>query len=202
MDQPIRCSWAGSDPLYLHYHDTEWGVPVHDDRLLFEMLTLEGAQAGLSWSTILQKRENYRAAFDNFEPAIVAQYGEAKIAELLDNPGIVRNRLKIRAAVRNAQAYLKVQEEFGTFDAYIWQFVGGEPIINSWASLEEIPAQTIQSAKMSQELKSAASPLWAPPSVMLLCRPWAWSTTIPSTAFAMGLDTLIAQTDGLIGGCG
>ncbi len=147
-----RCAWAGTDPLYVAYHDTEWGVPVHDDRLLFEFLVLEGAQAGLSWSTILRKRENYRAAFDNFEPAIVAGYDEAKIAALLADPGIVRNRLKIRSAVTNAQAFLKVQAEFGSFDAYIWQFVGGQPKINILHTMAEIPAETEESRVMSKDL--------------------------------------------------
>ena len=148
-----RCKWAGDDPLYVAYHDEEWGVPVHDDRRLFEMLILEGAQAGLSWITILKKRDNYRAAFDSFDPHKVAAYGEEKIAALLDNSGIVRNRLKVRAAVRNAQSFLDVQEEFGSFDAYIWQFVGGRPIQNSWQSLSEIPAETAESRAMSKDLK-------------------------------------------------
>ena len=128
----IRCQWAGTDPLYVAYHDLEWGVPVHDDRTIFEFLILEGAQAGLSWSTILKKRDAYRAAFDNFDPAVVAAYGETKVAELLANPGIVRNRAKIASAIKNAQAFLAVQQEFGSFDAYIWQFVGGQPRQNSW----------------------------------------------------------------------
>ena len=148
-----RCAWAGNDPLYIAYHDEEWGVPVHDDRLLFEFLILEGAQAGLSWSTILKKRENYRAAFDNFDPAVVAGYDEAKIAELLDNAGIVRNRRKINAAITNAQRFLEVQAEFGSFDAYIWQFVGGRVKQNAWASLDEIPAETPESRAMSKDLK-------------------------------------------------
>ena len=130
-----RCQWASSDPLYVAYHDLEWGVPVHDDRLLFEFLVLEGAQAGLSWSTILKKRDAYRAAFDGFDPAIVAAYDDAKVAELLANPGIVRNRAKIASAIKNAQAFLAVQQEFGSFDAYIWQFVGGRARQNSWRSL-------------------------------------------------------------------
>jgi DNA-3-methyladenine glycosylase I len=137
---------------YIAYHDQEWGVPVHDDRRLFEMLCLEGAQAGLSWITILRKRENYRAAFDQFDPALVAAYDEAKQAELLQNPGIVRNRLKVRAFVRNAQAFLAVQQEFGSFDAYIWQFVGGAPMVNHWRSLAELPAQTPEAQAMSKDL--------------------------------------------------
>lgn len=147
-----RCAWSVSDPLYIQYHDTEWGVPVHDDRALFEFLVLEGAQAGLSWITILRKRENYRLAFDGFDPAVVARYGPEKIAELLANPGIVRNRQKINSAVRNAQAFLKVQDEFGSFDAYIWRFSGGQPIHNSRKSLSEIPARTAESDALSKDL--------------------------------------------------
>jgi DNA-3-methyladenine glycosylase I len=148
-----RCEWAGSDPLYHAYHDEEWGVPVHADRLLFEFLILEGAQAGLSWITILKKRDRYRAAFDGFEPQKVARYDAAKVAALLANPGLVRNRLKINGAVRNAQAFLKVQAEFGTFDRYIWQFVGGQPKQNSWRSLKEVPATTPESDALSNDLK-------------------------------------------------
>ena len=136
-----RCEWAGDDPLYVAYHDEEWGVPQHDDQTLFEFLILEGAQAGLSWSTILNKRENYRAAFDHFDPAKVAQYDEAKIAALLGNPGIIRNKLKVRSAVQNAQAFLNVQAEFGTFDAYIWGFVGGETIVNQWGYTRRCPCR-------------------------------------------------------------
>ncbi len=147
-----RCEWAGSDPLYLRYHDEEWGVPVHDDRHHFEMICLEGAQAGLSWITILRKRENYRAAFDGFDPALIAAYSEEKEAELLDNAGIVRNRLKVRAFIRNAQAFLRTQDEFGAFDAYIWRFVDGEPLVNHWQSLREIPAQTPQAQAMSKDM--------------------------------------------------
>lgn len=147
-----RCEWTGSDPLYVEYHDREWGVPVHDDRKLFEFLILEGAQAGLSWITILRKRENYRLAFDDFDPEKVALYGEDKIAELLDNPGIVRNRLKIRSAVGNAQAFLRVQDEYGSFDRYIWQFVDGQAIQNTWRNLAEVPAKTPQAEAMSKDL--------------------------------------------------
>jgi len=148
-----RCSWAGTDPLYVAYHDEEWGVPVHDDRHLFEMLTLEGAQAGLSWHTILKKRANYRAAFDNFDPTTVATYGDEKVAALLADAGIVRNRLKIAATVRNARAFLAIQGEFGSFDAYIWQFVNGEPIRNARTALSEIPARTPLSDAISKDLK-------------------------------------------------
>jgi DNA-3-methyladenine glycosylase I len=147
-----RCLWAGTDPLMVAYHDQEWGAPVHDDRTIFEFLVLEGAQAGLSWTTILRKRENYRAAFDGFDPAVVAHYGAGKIAELLSNPGIVRNRRKIEATIGNARAFLAVQEEFGTFDAYIWGFVGGRPLKNAWTSLGQIPAQTAESQALSKDL--------------------------------------------------
>ena len=148
-----RCEWAGSDPLYIEYHDNEWGVPVHDDRKIFEMLVLEGAQAGLNWLTVLRKRENYRKAFDNFDPRKVAQYDSKKLQELLANEGIIRNKLKIHSAIQNARAFLEVQKEFGSFDAYIWQFVGGRPIRNSWKSLSELPAQTAESEAMSKDLK-------------------------------------------------
>lgn len=149
-----RCAWAGSDPLYIKYHDEEWGVPVHDDRKLFEMLTLEGAQAGLSWITILRKRENYRTAFDGFDPAIVAEYGEEKITQLLEDTGIVRNRLKIAATIRNARAFLAVQQEFGSFDAYIWRFVEGKPSINQRRTMRDIPASTPLSDTISKDLKA------------------------------------------------
>ncbi len=152
MDK-IRCAWSGNDPLYQQYHDTEWGIPVHDDRHLFEMLNLEGAQAGLSWITILRKRENYRVAFDHFDATVIARYDEAKIAALLANPGIVRNKLKIAGVVKNAQTFLQVQKEFGSFDAYIWRFVNGQPLINQRTSLQEIPAQTAEAEAMSKDLK-------------------------------------------------
>lgn len=148
-----RCRWAGQDPVYIEYHDTEWGVPVHDDRLLFEFLILEGAQAGLSWLTILRKRPNYRKAFDNFDPHLVAAYDSAKVKLLQSNAGIIRNKLKIAAAVQNASSFLAVQKEFGSFDHYIRQFVKGKAIKNSWKSVSEIPAQTPVSAAMSTDLK-------------------------------------------------
>src|SRR5216684_4328061 len=138
---PIRCSWARSG-LAIRYHDEEWGAPVHDDRTLFEFLILEGAQAGLSWDTILKKREDYRKAFDNFDARKVARYGPKQVDRLLKNAGIVRNRLKISAAIQNASAFLEVQEEFGSFDAYIWRFVGGNPKKNSWRSARQVPART------------------------------------------------------------
>jgi DNA-3-methyladenine glycosylase I len=147
-----RCPWAKTD-LYVKYHDAEWGVPVHDDRLLFEFLVLEGAQAGLSWETILKKRENYRQAFDNFDPDLVARYGQKERVRLLADAGIVRNRLKIEAAVQNAKAFLAVRDEFGSFDEYIWGFVGNEPKQNSWKSGKEVPAQTPESDAMSKDLK-------------------------------------------------
>ena len=148
-----RCAWAGSDPLYMAYHDEEWGVPLHDDRRLFEMLILEGAQAGLSWITILRKRAAYREAFDNFDPQKVARYRPARIERLLANEGIVRNRLKVEGAVRNAKAFLDVQREFGTFDAYIWRFVGGHPIQNSRQTMKDVPPTTPESDAMSRDLK-------------------------------------------------
>jgi DNA-3-methyladenine glycosylase I len=148
-----RCPWCGDDPLYVAYHDSEWGVPVHDDRLLFEFLMLEGAQAGLSWITILRKREGYRSAFAGFDPHRVAGFGECEVDALLTNPAIVRNRQKITAAVTNARAFLAVQEEWGTFDRYIWSFVDGAPIRNAWRSLDQIPASTPLSETISRDLK-------------------------------------------------
>jgi DNA-3-methyladenine glycosylase I len=149
----IRCGWAGSDSLYVAYHDEEWGVPVHDDTLLFEFLVLEGAQAGLSWLTILRKRENYRKAFSGFDPAKVARFDRRKVEHLLQNPGIVRNRLKVQSAVANARAFLRIRDEFGSFSAYQWRFVDGRPIRNRWRSLEQVPARTPQSDAMSADLK-------------------------------------------------
>ena len=149
---PLRCSWAASD-LSIPYHDEEWGVPCHDDRTLFEFLILEGAQAGLSWETILQKRENYRTALDRFDPAKVARYDSRKVRSLMSNAGIVRNRLKIASAIRNAKAFLAVQKEFGSFDGYIWQFVGGKPRVNSWKAGVRLPARTEESDAMSKDLK-------------------------------------------------
>jgi len=148
-----RCSWSGDDPIYVAYHDTEWGVPLHDDRKLFEFLILEGAQAGLSWLTVLKKRPHYRKAFDNFDPDKVAAYNARKIRELISDAGIIRNRLKIEAAVVNARCFLAVQQEFGSFDKYIWQFVGSKPLKNSWTAVTQIPDQTATSAAMSSDLK-------------------------------------------------
>jgi DNA-3-methyladenine glycosylase I len=148
-----RCNWVNlNEPLYVRYHDEEWGVPVHDDNALFERICLEGAQAGLSWITILRKRENYRLAFDGFDPAVVARYDNAKIAELLANAGIVRNRLKINAAINNAHKFLEVQKEFGSFSNYLWNYVDGRTIQNHWQSLAEIPAETELSRRLSKDL--------------------------------------------------
>ena len=148
-----RCAWCSDDPLYVSYHDTEWGVPVHDDRRLFEFLVLEGAQAGLSWLTVLKKRENYRKAFDNFEIERVAKYGHQEIDRLLLDPGIVRNRLKIASAIQNAQGVLAIQEEYGTFDAYLWGYVNGSTIQNSWTSMADLPSKSAGSDQMSKDLK-------------------------------------------------
>ena len=148
-----RCPWCTSTPLYMEYHDKEWGVPVHDDPTFFEFLILEGAQAGLSWITILNRRENYRAAFDNFDPTIVAQYDEAKRQQLLADAGIIRNKLKVNSAITNAQAFLKIQEEFGSFDAYAWRFVEGQPKINAFKTMEEVPPTSPESDAFSRDLK-------------------------------------------------
>jgi DNA-3-methyladenine glycosylase I len=148
-----RCPWAGTDPLYVRYHDEEWGVPLHDDRRLFEMLCLEGAQAGLSWITILRKRENYRKAFERFDPRKVAKYDRRKIGMLLKNEGIVRNRLKVEGTVKNAKAFLAVVGEFGSFDRYIWSFTGGKPIVNARRTMKDLPPSTPESDAMSRDLK-------------------------------------------------
>ena len=148
-----RCAWVGTDPLYVNYHDVEWGTPVHDEKKLFEFLILEGAQAGLSWITVLKKRDNYKQAFDNFDPEKIARYASNKIQSLLENEGIIRNKLKINAAVRNAETFLKVQKKFGSFDTYIWRFVGGKPIRNAWQTMAEVPSKTAESIAMSRDLK-------------------------------------------------
>ncbi|HGX93604.1 MAG TPA: DNA-3-methyladenine glycosylase I [Candidatus Tenderia sp.] len=153
MTHRKRCPWAGNDPLYCAYHDDEWGVPSMDDRHLFEMLILEGAQAGLSWITILKKRENYRQAFDHFDAEKIARYDQRKIDELLHNAGIVRNKLKINAAIENARQYLNIVEEYGSFSDYIWQFTGGQPTINHWPTLKQVPVTTRESDAMSKALK-------------------------------------------------
>jgi DNA-3-methyladenine glycosylase I len=148
-----RCSWVTDDPLYITYHDEEWGVPTYDDRVLFEFLILEGAQAGLSWLTVLKRRENYRICFDHFDALKIARYDEKKVAELMINPGIIRNKLKIDSTIGNAKAYLKIKAEKGSFSHYIWQFVDGNPIKNHWKSHKQVPASTIISDKMSKDLK-------------------------------------------------
>ncbi len=153
-DGKVRCGWApADDPVYTAYHDREWGVPVHDDRMLFEFLILEGAQAGLSWSTILHKRANYRRAFSRFDPKKVAKFTKKDVARLLKDAGIVRNRLKIESAISNARAFLAVQKEFGSFDEYIWSFVGGKPLLNRWRTRAHVPARTEISDRMSKDLK-------------------------------------------------
>lgn len=148
-----RCEWVTADPLYIAYHDEEWGRPVHDDRQWFEKISLEGAEAGLSWITILKRREHYRAAYDNFDPQVVATYGEDKIAELLENPGLIRHKLKIRSVVTNAQAFLNIQAEFGSFDAFVWAFVGGQPKLNCFQTLADVPATTPEADALSKALK-------------------------------------------------
>lgn len=153
MSKINRCHWCGEDPLYVDYHDNEWGVPVHDDPTLFEFLTLETFQAGLSWITVLRKRENFRRAFDNFDYEKIASYGEDKIQQLLSDPGIIRNRLKVRATVSNAQAFMNVQQEFGSFSKYIWAFTGGKPIKNAFKTMSDIPANTPLSDTISKDLK-------------------------------------------------
>ncbi|ACL04785.1 DNA-3-methyladenine glycosylase I [Desulfatibacillum aliphaticivorans] len=149
----VRCPWPGDDPDYIAYHDLEWGLPCHDDRRLFEFLILEGAQAGLAWITILRKRANYNKAFDAFDPEKIARYDERKMEALAQDAGIIRNRLKIKSAVQNARAFLKVQEEFGSFDSYIWNFVDGRPIKNAWKTMDEVPAQTPLAQTLSKDLK-------------------------------------------------
>ncbi len=149
----IRCPWAKEDPLLIKYHDNEWGNPVHEDNLLFEFLVLEGAQAGLSWITVLKKRENYRKAFDSFNPAKIASYKDEKIEELMNNPGIIRNRRKIMATIANAKAVLGIQKEWGSFDEYIWQFVDGKPVQNNWKNARDLPPFTVESENMSKDLK-------------------------------------------------
>ncbi|MBL26734.1 MAG: DNA-3-methyladenine glycosylase I [Rhodospirillaceae bacterium] len=153
MSEPERCPWCLGHPLYLAYHDEEWGVPLHDDRRLFEMLILEGAQAGLSWLTILKRREGYRAAFDGFDAARIARYDDTKIAALLADTGIIRNRAKVNATIANARAFLAVQEERGSFDVYLWDFVDGAPIRNAWTALSDVPASTPVSDRLSKDLK-------------------------------------------------
>jgi DNA-3-methyladenine glycosylase I len=152
-DNQKRCSWCGTDPVYVRYHDKEWGVPVYSERKLFEMLILEGAQAGLSWITVLKKRPHYRKVFDRFNPEVIALYNRKKIQQLLNDPGIIRNRLKVEGTVKNAQAYLQLRETEGRLSDFLWQFVDGEPLINRWRALKHIPAKTVASDAMSKELK-------------------------------------------------
>lgn len=148
-----RCDWCGDDPLYIKYHDEEWGVPVHDDKIHFEFLVLESAQAGLSWITVLKKRENYRKAYDGFDPAKVAKYDDSKVEELLSNTGVIRNRKKIEASINNAKCFLEIQKEFGSFDRYIWGFVDNKPVKNSWGDISEVPATSELSDTVSKELR-------------------------------------------------
>lgn len=154
MAEIVRCDWAGNGGLMCEYHDSEWGVPVHDDQKLFEFIVLEGAQAGLSWSTILNRRENYRRVLDGFDPEKIARYNETKLAELMAEPGIIRNRLKVQSVVSNAQAFLKVAEEFGSFDAYVWRFVDGQPVVNRWKRRDQVPAVTPVAEALAKDLKS------------------------------------------------
>ncbi|HOZ99533.1 MAG TPA: DNA-3-methyladenine glycosylase I [Mesotoga prima] len=153
LNEVFRCPWAEVDKLYIEYHDTEWGVPLHDDNIWFEFLILEGAQAGLSWHTVLKKREEYRKAFSGFDPRVVSKYGENEITKLVENPGIIRNRKKIHSAINNAKRFIQIQEEYGTFDSYVWSFVNNKPIINTWESLSEIPSVTEKSVEISRSLR-------------------------------------------------
>ncbi len=162
MPEQIRCPWPGLDPLYVSYHDREWGVPLRDDRKLFELLVLETAQAGLSWITILRRREGYRRAFEGFEPERVASYGPEKIAALLCDPGIIRNRKKIESAVSNARAFLGIQSKFGSFSDYLWGFVDGKPIVNHWQDISELPAKTDLSETISQDMKTRGFSFFGP----------------------------------------
>jgi len=153
LNEVFRCPWAEVDKLNIDYHDTEWGVPLHDDNIWFEFLILEGAQAGLSWHTVLKKREEYRKAFSGFDPRVVSKYGENEITKLVENPGIIRNRKKIHSAINNAKRFIQIQEEYGTFDSYVWSFVNNKPIINTWKSLSEIPSVTEKSVEISRSLR-------------------------------------------------
>jgi len=162
MPEKSRCPWPGKDPLYLDYHDREWGVPMRDDRKLYELLVLESAQAGLSWITILRRREGYRRAFEGFDPRVVALYGEARVSSLLEDTGIIRNRKKIESAVSNARAFLRVQEAFGSFSAYLWGFVDGKTIVNEWKEMAEVPARTDLSETISRDMKSRGFSFFGP----------------------------------------
>ena len=162
MPEKSRCPWPGKDPLYLDYHDREWGVPMRDDRKLYELLVLESAQAGLSWITILRRREGYRRAFEGFDPRVVALYGEARVSSLLEETGIIRNRKKIESAVSNARAFLRVQEVFGSFSAYLWDFVDGKTIVNEWKEMAEVPPRTDLSETISRDMKSRGFSFFGP----------------------------------------
>ncbi len=162
MPDRTRCPWPGRDPLYMDYHDREWGVPLRDDRKLFELLVLESAQAGLSWITILRRREGYRRAFEGFDPRVVARYGEARVASLLEDTGIIRNRKKIESAVSNARAFLGIQEAFGSFSSYLWDFVDGEPVVNNWEEMGSVPAKTPLSETISRDMKSRGFSFFGP----------------------------------------
>ena len=162
MPDRTRCPWPGKDPLYTDYHDREWGVPLRDDGKLFELLVLESAQAGLSWITILRRREGYRRAFEGFDPRVVARYGEERVAALLEDPGIIRNRKKVESAVSNARAFLEIQESFGSFSAYLWGFLDGEPVVNHWKDISEIPAKTELSEAISRDMKSRGFSFFGP----------------------------------------
>ncbi|MFO1370932.1 MAG: DNA-3-methyladenine glycosylase I [Candidatus Competibacteraceae bacterium] len=166
--QQERCGWCGTDPLYVSYHDQEWGVPIHDDRRLFEMLVLDGAQAGLSWLTILRKREGYRHAFDGFDPEMIARYDEQKITQLLATPSIVRNRLKIESAIRNARSYLALQQQHGAFGDFLWRYVDFKPRHNVWRTFAEVPARTPEADAMSRDLKQLGFTLWGKPSATFM----------------------------------
>lgn len=174
IKQLTRCHWCNDDPLYIVYHDTEWGVPIHDDKLLFEFLILEGMQAGLNWLTILKKREGFRNAFSQFDAEKIARYNQRKKQSLMQNAGIIRNELKINAAIINAKAYLEVKNEWGTFAKYIWHFVNGKPILNHWKNSDQVPAKTVISDEMSKDLKNAALNLLAVLFAMLLCKQSVW----------------------------
>ncbi len=162
MPDRTRCPWPGRDPQYLDYHDREWGVPLRDDRKLFELLVLESAQAGLSWITILRRREGYRRAFEGFDPQVVARYGEARIASLLEDPGIIRNRKKVESAVSNAQAFLGIQEAFGSFSSYLWGFVDGKTVVNNWKEMGSVPAKAPLSETISRDMKSRGFSFFGP----------------------------------------
>ena len=201
MPELVRCRWCLGDDLYLAYHDEEWGVPLHDDRMLFEFLVLEGAQAGLSWITVLKKRAAYRQAFDGFDFTRVAQYGEDKISELLENPGIIRNKLKIRSAIRNAGAFIRVREEFGSFDHYIWDFVGGKPVQNAWKHGSQIPAETPLSNKISRDLKRRGFNFVGPTIIYAHMQATGMVNDHTTDCFRYGEVKALSEVRGHDGGC-